>query len=188
MKNKITLPTKFGEVDFFSHQEGNETCIVAINESYDAAPFVRIHSSCVFSESFGTQDCDCAMQLDASIEYITKNGGIVIYLYQEGRGIGISNKIKAIRIQQEKGIDTASAFLELGHPPDPRNYDLAISALKSLGISTIRLGTNNPKKISDLEESGINVVDRVKLDLETTTLVEDYLKQKTKVLGHHEND
>jgi len=185
---KITLPSDYGPLDLFHFQFQGQEGVVAFNGAFAPPPLLRLHSSCVFSESFRTQDCDCALQLDASLRHIQSEGGIVIYLYQEGRGTGLRDKTRAISIQQSKGLDTASAFAELGHAPDPRIYDAAIEVLRHFGISTVALATNNPKKIAALEAAGIRVEGRVALKISTTAVVDDYIKSKRDVLGHHEND
>lgn len=184
----IKLPTKYGnfDIDVFEGESGE--CIIISKPHSTNIPFVRIHSSCVFSESLFAQDCDCSLQLEAALRFISENGGIVIYCYEEGRGIGISNKVKAIELEQKSNMNTAEAFHHLGFSIDPRNYKLAIQALVSLGIKKVLLGTDNPRKIQALNDAGIEVVDRVYLKVEKNDLVKNYLNQKINILGHYEKN
>lgn len=186
MKDSIKLLTKVGELEFeyFSH-EGQEGIVVRKGTTA-SIQFVRVHSSCLFSEAFQSADCDCALQLNAALDYIGLNGGIVIYLYQEGRGLGLENKIKAISLQHSEGIDTATAFAKLGHRSDPRDYEAASKVLIALNVTDILLATNNPKKVKSLEQAGIKVTGRVNLEVDTTPLIDKYLREKQEVLGHYE--
>lgn len=155
-------------------------------------PFVRIHSSCVFSESFGSTDCDCALQLDASLHQITQSGGFVIYMWDEGRGCGIGHKVRAIHLQQTRGLNTVQAYEELGAVADPRTYQLAIHAMREARIGpAIKLATSNPKKVQLLTEAGFDVRERVRLDLnvdlDKNQNLRSYLSDKREFLGHHED-
>jgi GTP cyclohydrolase II len=188
METVISLPSSYGELELFHFNHAGQEGLVAKSKILDKTPFVRIHSSCVFSESFHTIDCDCGKQLDAALEYIKAEGGVVIYLYQEGRGLGLKQKIQAISLEQNEGIDTASAFKKLGHDPDPRSYTAAVHVLKKMGISSIVLDTSNPRKIDALTQEGIEVSRRIHLTIETNELIEKYRSLKVRVLGHHEND
>ena len=186
--DKIKLPTETGDVEFSYFNSYGMEAVVAMNHEYTGTPFVRVHSSCVFSEAFHTTDCDCALQLDKALKTINKEGGIIIYLYQEGRGIGLKKKIEAIGLQQKQGINTKQAFEILGHEPDPRTYKAAAHILNKLGIDKIKLGTSNPNKIKSLENEGIEVTERVHLNIKTTELIRNYLSEKINILGHHEKD
>ncbi len=188
MDNSIYLPTEHGDFKAFYHKVDNQECLVIINDDFEGIPFLRIHSSCVFSESFHASDCDCAIQLDAALKYIGEQGGIVIYMYQEGRGIGIEQKIMSLKLEQEKGMDTATAFKSLGHDSDPRHYNAAVSVLKYLGVDEVKLGTNNKKKISILERSGISISERIKLEIFPNERTQAYIAKKVVVLDHYEND
>jgi GTP cyclohydrolase II len=184
MNTTITLPTAHGNflVSHFS-SEGQEALLIRTEEISDK-PFLRIHSSCVFSEALHSNDCDCALQLDASLKHIGQHGGLVIYLYQEGRGIGLSDKIKAISIEQLEGLDTAAAFAKLGHHHDPRKYHAATQILKNLHINQVIVATNNPEKIAAIEAAGIVVTERVTLEIPSTLIIREYIDKKKLALSH----
>ncbi|RUR18696.1 3,4-dihydroxy-2-butanone-4-phosphate synthase [Legionella sp. km535] len=145
-------------------------------------PLVRIHSECITGDVFGSCKCDCGNQLHASLAQIAAEGGVLIYLRQEGRGIGLANKLKAYALQ-EQGFDTVDANLKLGLPADDRDYAIAYQILKHLGIDSIRMLTNNPLKISAMEHYGI-CAERVSLEVEPTDENRGYLKTKKQKLGH----
>lgn len=146
-------------------------------------PAVRIHSECITGDVFGSCKCDCGAQLERSLEIISEQGGILIYLRQEGRGIGLANKLKAYALQ-EKGYDTVEANLELGLPVDDRNYAVAYQILKHYGVDILHLLTNNPQKVSEIEKYGLKVSERVALSIEPNHENIDYLKTKKEKLGH----
>lgn len=146
-------------------------------------PLVRIHSECVTGDVFGSCKCDCGAQLQSSMDLIEAEGGVLIYLRQEGRGIGLANKLKAYALQ-EQGLDTVEANLKLGFPADDRDYAIAYQLLRYLGIDAVRLLTNNPLKMEALERYGIDVVERVPLESPTTAENAIYLKTKKEKLGH----
>lgn len=187
-KTIITLPTQFGDLDIYYFSENGQEGLVASRNLLSKPPFLRIHSSCVFSEALKTVDCDCTKQLEASLRYIGQHGGLVIYLYQEGRGIGLKDKIEAISLEQRENLNTAESFQKLGHNDDPRDYSAAISILKELSIHEVKLGTSNPRKIRALENNGIKVVERVEIAIETNELTDMYLKSKIPALGHYEKN
>lgn len=188
MTPQIDLDTEFGTLQCLSIDCSGESIVVIFNDQYDdEAPFVRLHSSCLFSEALHVVDCDCAPQLNAALEFIATNGGYIIYLYQEGRGVGIRQKIEAISLQQKKGINTVEAFSVLGHESDCRSFDHAAEALKQLGINRLILDTSNPLKIEAIEKQGIDVVKRTRLPIRSNEKIDSYLAEKTAVLGHHEN-
>ena len=147
-------------------------------------PLVRVHSECITGDVFGSSKCDCGAQLDQSIALIGEQGGVIIYLRQEGRGIGLSNKLKAYALQ-EQGFDTVEANVKLGLPVDSRDYDVAYQILNFLGIGVLRLLTNNPNKVSALEQSGIVVSERIPLLVEHNPNNLDYLSVKQTKLGHY---
>ncbi|WP_236201183.1 GTP cyclohydrolase II RibA [Pseudomonas pseudonitroreducens] len=187
MENLIHLPSLYGDLEISCISSENQDAVI-IKKSFDKdACFIRIHSSCLFSEALHTNDCDCALQLNAALHYISRNGGVVVYLYQEGRGIGIKSKIDAILLQQREGIDTATAFRKLGYEIDPRDYTAAINALKSLNIRKAVVATNNPLKLSAINSAGIEISKRITLQVEKNPTQVEYLKEKTKALGHHED-
>lgn len=150
---------------------------------YKNIPLVRIHSECITGDVFGSCKCDCGSQLRQSLALIAEEGGILIYLRQEGRGIGLANKLKAYALQ-EQGHDTVEANLALGLPIDARDYAVAYQILKYLGENAIRLLTNNPEKVSAIEQYGINVVDRLSLSVQPTSENRAYLKTKQEKMGH----
>ena len=159
--------------------------LVLINPETDFSEVVnvRVHSECMTGDVFSSFRCECGEQLDASLEYIDKNGGILIYLRQEGRGIGLINKMHAY-IKQDQGYDTADANKVLGFGYDERTYEDAITILESLEIEKINLITNNPDKITSLENSGIHVESRVNLNIKARKENINYLKTKKEKFGH----
>ncbi|HUR31813.1 MAG TPA: GTP cyclohydrolase II [Saprospiraceae bacterium] len=144
---------------------------------------VRIHSECITGDLFGSKRCDCGSQLEKSLEVISREKGILIYLRQEGRGIGLINKLKAYNLQDE-GFNTVNANHQLGFETDERQYHIASQILHDLGIKDIRLLTNNPEKMNSLTKSGINIIDRMPLMIEPTEDNEDYLRIKRDLMGH----
>jgi 3,4-dihydroxy 2-butanone 4-phosphate synthase/GTP cyclohydrolase II len=146
-------------------------------------PLVRIHSECITGDVFGSCRCDCGSQLQKSLELISNEGGLLIYLRQEGRGIGLANKLKAYALQ-DKGFDTVDANIELGLPVDARDYAVAYQILKHFGVDVIRLLTNNPKKVDSIEKYGIHVSERVALSIKPTQDNLAYLMTKKEKLGH----
>lgn len=144
---------------------------------------VRIHSECITGDLFHSQRCDCGRQLDLAMQRIEADKGVLIYLRQEGRGIGLINKLKAYN-KQDEGLDTVEANLALGLDIDYRRYENAISILKEIGISRIRLLTNNPDKVLAFENSGIEVVERLALEVEANENNKKYLETKKHSLGH----
>lgn len=147
-------------------------------------PLVRIHSECFTGDVFGSCKCDCGQQLKQSLQLISQKGGVLIYLRQEGRGIGLVNKVKAYALQEE-GYDTVDANVQLGLPIDNRDYDIAFHILKHLGIESLRLLTNNPNKVKALIDYGILVVERVALAIEPSLHNRNYLKTKQDKMGHY---
>ncbi|MFC3908472.1 3,4-dihydroxy-2-butanone-4-phosphate synthase [Legionella dresdenensis] len=147
------------------------------------APLVRIHSECITGDVFGSCKCDCGEQLKQSLALIAKQGGMLIYLRQEGRGIGLANKLKAYELQ-EQGLDTVEANLKLGLPADARDYAIAFQILKFSGIDVLRLLTNNPEKVQALEKYGIQVNERIPLTVTPSHANRNYLKTKQIKLGH----
>lgn len=157
--NWCTLPTDMG--NFRMHDTGNENIRLVtfgdINQ-LGTKPLVRIHSSCLASEVFGARDCDCADQLRETMKLMATEGqGIIIHIHQEGRGHGLSHKIHAVRLMEEEKLDTHEAYQRLGLEQDIRNYDEPIEILRQLGLSNVRLISNNPRKIDALRKAGINV-------------------------------
>lgn len=146
-------------------------------------PLIRIHSECITGDVFGSCKCDCGAQLKHSLALIAKEGGVLLYLRQEGRGIGLANKLKAYALQ-DQGYDTVDANLKLGLPADGRDYAVAFQILKHFGINALRLLTNNPKKIESLEKYGLFISERIPLTVAPSHANRDYLKTKQVKLGH----
>ncbi|MDG1260282.1 MAG: GTP cyclohydrolase II [Flavobacteriales bacterium] len=144
---------------------------------------VRIHSECMTGDVFGSVRCDCGEQLDTSMDFFGQNGGVLLYLRQEGRGIGLVNKMKAYNFQDE-GMDTIKANHALGFHTDLRDFTPAIEMLKAMGISRINLFTNNPEKVASFETSGIEVVERKALEIDPRKENEAYLRAKLEGMGH----
>lgn len=149
----------------------------------DQVPVVRIHSECLTGDLLGSMRCDCGAQLEKSLDVITREKGVLIYLRQEGRGIGLINKLKAYNLQDE-GLNTIDANHQLGFDTDEREYDIAIFILKDLGIRRIRLLTNNPEKVNSLSREGIEIVDRIPLMIQPNEDNEEYLRVKRDLMGH----
>lgn len=147
-------------------------------------PLVRIHSECLTGDVFNSARCDCGSQLQSSLEMISEQGGIIVYMRQEGRGIGLVNKIKAYALQQEKGLDTVEANTQLGLPADKRDYAISAQILRYLGVSELRLMTNNPLKIDGLNKYGMAVTERQPIVTMPTNHNQVYLQTKQSKLGH----
>ena len=182
------LPTRFGHFEVIGIKgRGPQDEAVAIQHGRlkrGKAPLVRIHSQCLTGDVFASQRCDCRAQLELSLRRIAKAPwGIVLYLPQEGRGIGLINKLKAYELQDE-GLDTVEANRRLGFAADSRDYDFAAAALKALDVHSVRLLSNNPDKIAQLEGSGIRVVERIPCRPRTNHHSREYLRTKQSKLGH----
>lgn len=183
------LPTTFGEfkVSVFQDPHTGEEH-VALSKGLETAPtdpvLVRIHSECLTGDAFASLKCDCGPQLQATQQLINEAGqGVILYLRQEGRGIGLTNKIRAYALQ-DQGHDTVDANLMLNLPADARTYDMCSIMLEHLQVKEVRLITNNPLKIKALTDLGINVVDRVPLTVGLNKFNEDYLKTKHDRMSH----
>ncbi len=149
------------------------------------AVLVRVHSECLTGDAFGSQRCDCGEQLQAALEMIDAEGqGVLLYMRQEGRGIGLMNKIKAYALQDEEGLDTVQANERLGFPPDLRDYGVGAQILTDLGVKKMRLITNNPGKRAGIEGYGLTIVDRVPLEIQPNEKNLEYLRTKKEKLGH----
>jgi len=151
---------------------------------HDDEVLVRVHSECLTGDVFGSRRCDCGDQLHKAMQLINEKGqGVILYMRQEGRGIGLVNKLKAYELQ-DKGLDTVEANLKLGFKPDLRDYGIGAQMLVDLGVRKMRLMTNNPKKIVGLEGYGLKVVERVPVEIKPHEKNLIYLKTKKKKLGH----
>ncbi len=157
---------------------------LVMGDIHSAPPLVRIHSQCLTGDVFGSLRCDCRLQLELALGKIAKAGaGVLLYEQQEGRGIGLMAKLKAYELQ-DQGMDTVEANVELGFAADCRGYELPAEVLKLLGISEVRLITNNPEKVAALESAGIAVVERISAEVELQDSFEGYLKTKHEKMGH----
>ena len=157
---------------------------LVMGDIHAAPPLVRIHSQCLTGDVFGSLRCDCRLQLELAMGIIAEAGaGILLYEQQEGRGIGLMAKLKAYELQ-DQGMDTVEANVELGFAADCRAYELPAEVLKLLGVSQVRLITNNPAKVAALESAGIAVVERVSAEVEPQESFERYLRTKHEKMGH----
>jgi len=186
--SQATLPTRHGDFlvrAFENRLDSRQHMVLTLGETRSAEPIlVRLHSECLTGDVFHSQRCDCGPQLDLALATVAAAGrGVVLYLRQEGRGIGLLGKIQAYALQDE-GRDTVEANLELGLPVDGRDYGLAAQILHTLGVQRVRLLTNNPEKVSTLIQFGVNVAAREPLEIAPTDSNRAYLKTKKEKLGH----
>ncbi len=186
---ETVIPTKYGgefQMIAYENDLDNLTHIAMVKGEIDPEKdiLVRVHSECMTGDLFGSMKCDCAEQLHKAMAMVEKEGsGVILYLRQEGRGIGLVNKLKAYELQC-RGYDTVDANLELGFDADMRDYAVGAQILKDLGVRKMRLMTNNPTKITGLEEYGLTVVERVPIEVMPNTLNDDYLNCKQLKMGH----
>ena len=184
----VRFPTEYGEFLLHLYQDKFEDkqhiALTYGKLSTNEPVLIRVHSECVTGDIFSSSRCDCGKQLEYAMKTIVENGsGVIVYLKQEGRGIGLKHKIKAYKLQDE-GLDTVEANQELGFPPDMRDYGTGAQILKDLKISKLRVMTNNPKKLIGLEGHGLKIEERVKINVSLNKENEKYLKTKAKKLGH----
>ena len=187
LRAESTVPTSHGEFRFLAYKDrvtGTDHLAVVSGELGGEAPLVRVHSECLTGEAFGSLKCECGPQLNAALDAIEQDGGIVIYMRgHEGRGIGLINKLRAYSLQ-EQGLDTVDANLALGLPADSRDYAAAAGILADLGVEQIRLLTNNPEKIEQLRRFGVDVTEQVPLLVGVGADNHEYLKTKRERMGH----
>jgi GTP cyclohydrolase II len=183
------FPTRFGPFriyGFVGHFENTseEAVVLRMGSLAGDPPIVRIHSQCLTGDVFHSLRCDCRAQLELAFDKISAEGrGLIIYEQQEGRGIGIMNKLRAYELQ-DHGADTVDANLQLGLDVDLRNYDLPVAIMKYFGLQSVRFLSNNPDKISALERAGVQVAERIPAIVEAQAHAEEYLRTKRERLGH----
>ena len=193
IKRAVTsrLPTRYGEFLLHAYLEERESETARVHLALvrgpidsESRPLLRIHSECLTGDLLASVRCDCGEQLDQALAAIgDAPAGILIYLRQEGRGIGLLNKLRAYNLQDE-GLDTVEANIHLGFEPDERDYSVAVDILEDLGVMAIRLLTNNPNKVAAFERSRVRVIERVPLVVSETAENANYLETKRRRLGH----
>ncbi len=184
---ETTVPTTHGALRMRAYRDlvtGADHVAIVAGDPTAPDALVRVHSECLTGEAFGSLKCECGPQLDASLDLIAEHGGAVVYLRgHEGRGIGLVNKLRAYRLQED-GLDTLDANVALGLPADARDYGAAVAILEDLGATSIRLLTNNPDKVRQLEEHGVTVAERIPLVVGASTFNQKYLDTKRDRMGH----
>lgn len=188
VRSRVTIPlNKAQEAQFVTFDGlagGRDHFAVVFGKPDGVHPVVRMHSECITGDVFGSLQCDCGAQLHQAMEMMQTLGGILLYLRQEGRGIGLVAKLDAYRLQREQGLDTYAANEALSLPADARNYECAAQMLRAMGIQNIRLLTNNPDKVSQLQGYGIEVVERLSSETFLTQFNKRYLSAKVEITKH----
>ncbi len=181
ISNIASLPTKYGNFKIQSFKEESKEHLVLFTEKLPKIPTVRIHSECLTGDALGSLKCDCGEQLQYALKFINEKGGVLIYLRQEGRGIGLFNKVNAYNLQ-DRGLDTVEANHQLGFEADMRDFSIVEKILKHFNVKKIKLLTNNPKKIFSFKD--IEVIERIPLKIKPNPYNEFYLQTKKEKLGH----
>ena len=187
MTNPVKLPSEYGEftaIGFIDPENGKEHIALTKGDIKGENIQTRIHSECLTGDVLGSRRCDCGNQLHKALKTIEENGqGVLLYMRQEGRGIGLFNKLKAYELQ-EHGFDTVDANRKLGFPDDMRDYKVAAEILKKLGVKSVKLMTNNPDKVKQIEQYGVKVSERRPLEIKSNDIDRNYLKVKAVRMGH----
>ncbi len=181
ISQEANLPSKFGNFKIKSFKEGEKEHLVIYTQNLEEVPTVRIHSECLTGDALGSLKCDCGEQLQYALKLISEQDGMVIYLKQEGRNIGLLNKVNAYALQ-DKGLNTVEANHQLGFKADERTYEIVTFILNHFGIKKINLLTNNPKKVDSI--SDIEIIKRVPIIMKSNKYNKDYLNVKKAEMGH----
>lgn len=183
--NIANLPTKYGKFKIRAYKQNNQEHLAIMSENFKEIeiPYVRVHSECLTGDALGSLKCDCQNQLDLALKFIAREGGLVIYHRQEGRNIGLLNKVNAYALQ-DKGRNTIEANLELGFGEDDRDYSVVEEVFKDLNLKKIKLITNNPKKIEYIESLGVEIVERIPAITKLNKYNEHYVNTKKECMGH----
>ncbi len=183
--NIANLPTKYGKFRIKAYKQDNQEHLAIMSEDFEniEAPYVRIHSECLTGDTLGSLKCDCQNQLDLALKFIAQEGGLVIYHRQEGRNIGLLNKVNAYALQ-DQGRNTIEANLELGFKEDERDYSVVGFIFEDLGVKKLKLITNNPTKIEYVESLGVEIVERIPAITKSNKYNEGYLSTKKEKMGH----
>lgn len=183
--NIANLPTKYGKFKIKAYKDEEQEHLAIMSQNFEDLdiPYVRIHSECLTGDTLGSLKCDCQNQLDLALKFIAKEGGLVIYHRQEGRNIGLLNKVNAYALQ-DQGRDTIQANVELGFKEDERNYRVVEHIFKDLGIHKLKLITNNPKKLAYVESLGVDIVERIPAITKSNKYNEGYINTKKEQMGH----
>ncbi|HEX5670257.1 MAG TPA: GTP cyclohydrolase II [Sulfuricurvum sp.] len=179
------LPSQYGHFKIRAYKEGYQEHLAIFTENFETAeaPLVRIHSQCLTGDTFGSIKCDCNNQLHKALELIAKEGGLIIYHAQEGRNIGLLNKLNAYALQ-DQGRNTIEANIELGFAPDQRTYDVVREVFDDFSLTKIRLLTNNPAKVLIVEGLNVEITERIPVIIDSNPYNEKYLQTKKECMGH----